>query len=434
MQKTSKNQRTKVRQRTTKACDNCALKRKKCTGDSPCDWCTKKNIECKYTTPIRKRGPPKGSLLKNQSDSSVNSSPDLHNLSYMTPPDTFHMNNPPQLNSNSFSNVHNQSVSVNTIQHNTFIHNSTNSNDTLSMNFQNGIHNDINYTNPNYIPLHSRLSVNTVNIYDQTETQSISAQRPNERLTTSPLKISALLDATDTFPNILLPDGVSSPWLDVYFKFIDHKFSFLSPTWFRKNFDDIPLIMLHAMYSLAATEEKGFVIHSKESLAVTHHFHCRRLYQSINEEFDIFTVASVFLMAVYAGSYNNKLIGSGSYLAYAVRLFQRLDMGSTLSWITKSGERKEMEPHVAILTRLFLKDNAEGKNLPFVFAFFSILAGLIHSASLRMIVHDDNIPDYLHLHLQTTTLFEKYDPDLYRVRAMFTDPVLAVKALYDVGV
>ena len=44
--------------RVSKACDQCKASRRKCSGVSPCEHCTKRSIQCSFdSAPNKKRGP-----------------------------------------------------------------------------------------------------------------------------------------------------------------------------------------------------------------------------------------------------------------------------------------------------------------------------------------------------------------------------------------
>ncbi|KAJ3321181.1 hypothetical protein HDV06_004524 [Boothiomyces sp. JEL0866] len=74
---------TEKRKRITKACDSCCKKRRKCTGEQPCDYCAANQIECLYTNPTKKRGPAPGNISRRkalESDSQSTESSNLANL------------------------------------------------------------------------------------------------------------------------------------------------------------------------------------------------------------------------------------------------------------------------------------------------------------------------------------------------------------------
>ncbi|RIB02399.1 hypothetical protein C2G38_2227927 [Gigaspora rosea] len=49
---------------TTKACTNCRQKHAKCTGEVPCERCTRLNIVCTFSVSSKKRGPKKNVKLQ----------------------------------------------------------------------------------------------------------------------------------------------------------------------------------------------------------------------------------------------------------------------------------------------------------------------------------------------------------------------------------
>ncbi|TPX48052.1 hypothetical protein SeLEV6574_g02288, partial [Synchytrium endobioticum] len=51
------------KQRQVRSCDRCKIKKRKCSGRSPCDTCVKADAECTYLVPVRKRGPPPGAVV-----------------------------------------------------------------------------------------------------------------------------------------------------------------------------------------------------------------------------------------------------------------------------------------------------------------------------------------------------------------------------------
>ena len=92
------------RLRATKACDQCSLKRSRCTGTACCSKCLELGLVCSYTRVVKKRGPPKKSAQKKAKlDSSMPETPISPSDSSMSYSDSLFTSNATTLSDNGYT-------------------------------------------------------------------------------------------------------------------------------------------------------------------------------------------------------------------------------------------------------------------------------------------------------------------------------------------
>ena len=115
-----------------------------------------------------------------------------------------------------------------------------------------------------------------------------------------------------SFKNLIV-DGTSKPWLQVFVETIQYQFPILGPYFLVKHYENLPMILLHAMYALVLDTNKS--PHDVYPPGDVHYTFCKALYNgTVSNPLEI--VALMF-MGYHAAAFSPSLIGGLNYFTAA---------------------------------------------------------------------------------------------------------------------
>jgi hypothetical protein len=292
----------------SRACDECKKRKTKCNGGFPCDKCVEHGRVCTYTMPVKKRGPMSGYL-----NSLVETIETLKGRlgDYGSGPDLQTYNNSANEVSESPSSTAGQSASLHASQSiiAPWSNSAVGSRSDLLPDTTTGLH-----------AITQRPIINT-KIVDPSSYWN-SSLVPSSNVGAPP-KLQTGFDQNswthDTFLTapLLGTNGVVA-WWDIYFSLVHPKWPFIFKKWFLQHYNDLPLILLHAMYATSLF----YTSHPAEE-GEFHFSVCKSVIDEAIENPDPLKTAAIMLMAVY--SINSKRMKSVvSYLCIAIRFCQIL--------------------------------------------------------------------------------------------------------------